>query len=181
MFAIVQNGIIQLLIPAGSQFTWNGVDYPSNWVNLSTPEEKAAIGMVDVIYGPYPNDQYYWVSENSPAYNAQTNQVDITYTAAPKDLATCKSNQVTAINAQAYSLLQPSDWLVVRSVESGGTFPVPVSWNTWRATIRTQASNAANAVTACTTIDELAALSSVTWTPDPDHIPAVDAGITPKV
>ena len=42
MFAIVQNGNIQQLIPDGSQFTLDGVEYPSNWVNLSTPEEKAA-------------------------------------------------------------------------------------------------------------------------------------------
>lgn len=181
MFAIVQNGQIIMLIPAGSAFTYNGIDYPSNWIQLATPEQLSALGIVDVVYAPYPNDQYYWVSQNAPVYNAQTNQVDVTYTTTPKDLATCQANQITNINSQAYSLLQPSDWLVIRSVESGGVFPVPASWNTWRATIRTEASNAANAVTACTTIDQLAALPPVAWAPDPDHVPAVDAGVTANV
>lgn len=176
MFAIVQNGIVTQLIPDGTQFTVNGVNYPANWCNLSTPEEKAAIGMVDVVYGPQPNQTYYWVSENAPVYNPSTNQVDINFTATAKDLATCQSNQVTAINTSAYSLLQPSDWLVVRSVESGGTFPVPVAWNQWRQTIRNEASAAVTAINACTTVDELAALPAVAWTPDPDHANPVNAG-----
>lgn len=176
MFAIVQNGIIILLIPAGTQFTWDGVDYPANWCNLSTPEQKAAIGMVDVVYGPQANDTYYWVTQEAPVYNAETNQVDINFTATPKDLATCQSNQVTAVNSAAYSILQPSDWLVIRSIESGGTFPIPVAWNQWRQTIRNEASAAVTAINACTTVDQLAALPPVAWTPDPDHANPVNAG-----
>jgi len=172
MFAIIQNGAIALLIQSGTAFTWNGVEYPSNWLNLSTPEEKAALGIVDVVYAPYPNDQYYWVTENAPVYNAQTNQVDVTYTATPKDLATCQSNAVSALNAQAYSLLQPTDWLVIRSTESGGVYPVPATWNTWRQTIRTQASTQATAINACTTVDQLAALAPVAWTQQPTTLPA---------
>jgi hypothetical protein len=168
MFAIVQNGIIQLLIPAGSQFTWNGIDYPPNWVNLSSPEEKAAIGMVNVVYGSQPNDQYYWVTQEAPVYNAQTNQVEINFTSTPKDLVTIQSTSVNNINNQAYTLLQPTDWMVVRSVESGGVYPVPQAWNTWRQTIRTQASTAANAVTSSTTVDQVAAVFPINWTPSPD-------------
>ena len=59
MFAIVQNGQIVQFVTPGTAFELDGVSYPANWCNLSSPEEKAAIGMVDVIYGPEPSQTYY--------------------------------------------------------------------------------------------------------------------------
>jgi hypothetical protein len=168
MFAIVNNGIIEQLIPDGSQFTLNGVEYPSNWVNLSTPEEKAAIGMVDVVYGPSPSDAYYWVTQEAPVYNASTNQVDINFTSAPKDLFTLQSNQVSSTNNQAYSILLPSDWMVVKAIETSTT--VDPKWNAWRQEIRDQAAQQIAKISACTDVAQLAALPSVDWAHDPDYV-----------
>jgi hypothetical protein len=67
MFAIVQNNTIVQLVPEGTAFTLDEVQYPANWYNLITPEEKTAIGMVDVIYGQAPSDIYYWVTQEAPA------------------------------------------------------------------------------------------------------------------
>jgi hypothetical protein len=170
MFALIENNVIAMLVPAGTAFEWQGCFYPANWCNLSTPEEKAAIGMVDVVYGPQLSDQYYWISQDAPVYNAETNQVDINYTATPKDLFTCQNNQVNATNQTAWTLLEPSDWMVIRSVESGGVYPVPQSWNTWRQTIRNQAKDQVTAITACTTVDQLAALPPVDWAHDPNWV-----------
>lgn len=169
MFAIISNGVIAMFVQPGTAFEWDGVQYPANWCNLSTLEEKAAIGMVDVVYGAYPNDQYYWVSQDAPVYNAETNQVDINYTATPKDLATLQANAVSATNATAYSILLPTDWMVVKSFETGSK--IAPDWNTWRQTIRTQAADYAAAINACTTVDELAALPSVSWAHDPNWVP----------
>lgn len=36
----------QQVIGAGTPFTHNGLQYPGNWLTLSTPEERAAIGAV---------------------------------------------------------------------------------------------------------------------------------------
>ena len=166
MFAIISNGVIAMLVPAGTPFTWNGVNYPANWCNLSTPTEKAAIGMVDVVYGAYPNDQYYWVSQDAPVY--ADGVVTVNYTATPKDLFECQSQAVNAVNAQAYSILSPSDWMVVKAVETGGT--VAPAWDTWRQEIRTQANAQVDAISACTTVDELAALPTVEWAHDPNYV-----------
>ena len=169
MFAIVQNGIIMLLIPAGTAFTWNGVDYPANWCNLSTPEDKAAIGMVDVVYGQQQSDQYYWVTQDAPVYNAETNQVDINYTSTPKDLTSVKTNAINQINSTAYSILLPSDWMVVKAVETSTT--VPASWNTWRQSIRTTATSAVNGVEGATNVDGVAnVINSIVWAKDPDQV-----------
>ena len=166
MFAIISNGVIALLVPAGTAFEWNSILYPANWCNLSSPEEKAAIGMVDVVYGTYPNDTYYWVSQDAPIYTGTV--VEINYTATPKDLAQCQTQAVDATNAAAYSILLPTDWMVVKAVETGGT--VAPAWNTWRQTIRTQASDYVAVISACTTVAQLAALPPVQWAHDPNYV-----------
>lgn len=169
MFAIISNGVIALLVPAGTPFEWDGVQYPANWCNLSTPEEKAAIGMVDVVYGAYPNDQYYWVTQDAPVY--QNGVVEINYTATPKDFAQCQTSMISQVDSTAYSILLPTDWMVVKAMETGGT--VDPAWNTWRQTIRTQAADAKTVINACTTVDQLAALPSIQWAHDPNYVPPV--------
>jgi hypothetical protein len=166
MFAIIQNNQIALLVQPGTPFTWNDTQYPANWCNLSTPEEKAAIDMVDVVYGVYPNDQYYWVSQDAPVYTGTV--VEINYTATPKDLFECQSNAVNTTNGTAYAILLPTDWMVVKAMETGST--VAPEWNTWRQQIRTQAADHVAAISACTTVAELAALPPVTWAPDPNRV-----------
>jgi hypothetical protein len=166
MFAIISNGVIALLVPAGTAFEWDGLQYANNWCNLSTPEEKAAIGMVDVVYGAQPSDVYYWISQDAPVYTGTV--VEINYTATPKDLAQCQTNDVNATNAAAYSILLPTDWMVVKAVETGGT--VAPAWNTWRQTIRTQAGDYVVAINACTTVAQLAALPPVVWANDPNYV-----------
>jgi len=166
MFAIVQNDQVAQYVPDGSAFTWDGVQYPPQWVAQATPEQMAQIGMLPVVYGPYPNDQYYWVGENAPVITAT--EVTITYTATPKDLTQLKANQVNTINQTAYSILLPSDWMVVKAVETSTT--VPTDWNTWRQTIRNEAAAGVTAVEACTTVEELATLPAIQWSPDPDQV-----------
>lgn len=166
MFAIISNGIIAMFVPAGTAFEWDGIQYPQNWCNLSSPEEKAAIGMVDVVYGQYPNDQYYWVSQDAPVY--KDGVVTIDYTATPKDLFECQNQAVSALEAAAWSILSPSDWRVTKAVETKSS--VPTNWNAWREAIRLQADKQRAAITACKSVDELAALPAVDWAHDPNYI-----------
>jgi hypothetical protein len=145
------------------------VFYPANWTNLSTPEDKAAIGMVDVVYGQQANDQYYWVSQNEPVYNEETNQVDINFTNTPKDLTTVKTSSVQQINSTAYSILLPTDWMVVKAIETSTT--VPADWNTWRESIRTTAATATTAIDSAADVDAVAEIvQSVVWPLSPDQI-----------
>ena len=165
MFAIVQNNQVAQYVQDGSGFTWDGVQYPPQWTAQATPEQMAQIGMLPVVYGAYPNDQFYWVGQDTPIISAT--EVTINYTATPKDITVLKSQMTSQVNQTAYTILLPSDWMVVKAVETGGT--VAPSWNTWRQTIRTQAADAVAVIDACTTVEQLAALPSVPWTPDPDQ------------
>lgn len=146
-------------IQEGTAFTIAGIQYPSNWLNLSTPADKAAIGLEEVVATNSPaNDKFYWVSDS-------LNGASLTYTNTPKDLFTCQSNEVNATNAAAYSILLPSDWMATKAFETGTT--VATEWATWRASIRTTAATQITAINACTTIEQLAALPNADWAKDP--------------
>jgi hypothetical protein len=155
----------QQYIREGNAFEIDGTQYPANWLNLSTPEEKLAIGLEEVIATNQPaNDTYYWVSQT-------LNGASLTYTNTPKDLDPCKANAVSQTNATAYSILLPTDWMVVKAYETSTT--IPEAWNTWRQTIRTQAQTYITSVNACTTIEQLASLPSVQWAHDPNYVEPV--------
>ena len=169
MFAIVKNNQFVNFLPENTPFKLDGIQYPANYLNLSTPQEKAKLGIVDVVYGQRADDKYYWVSEDAPVVDGGV--VKVNYTATPKDLAECLKQALSAVNAQAYSILLPSDWMVVKAVESSSN--VPTVWAAWRQEIRDQAAAQVTAIEACTTVDELAALPSVEWAHDPNYVAPV--------
>lgn len=147
-------------IQEGSAFEIAGIQYPSNWLNLSSAEDKSAIGLEEVVATNSPaNDKFYWVSET-------LNGASLTYTNTPKDLFDCQSNEVSATNTTAYSILLPSDWMATKAFETGTT--VATEWATWRAQIRSQAATQIAAIEACTTIEQLSALPNVDWAKDPN-------------
>jgi hypothetical protein len=67
-----------------------------------------------------------------------------------------KSKAITTQNQQAYGLLEPSDWYVVRKSENGTA--IPSDWDTWRESIRTTYQQQVVAINACTTVPEFQAL-----------------------
>lgn len=153
-------------INEGTQFTIDGVTYPSVWLNQSTPEQKAEIGLEEVIATNAPfNPVYYWTGET-------LNKATLTYTGTPKELIGVQSNAVSQVNQTAYSLLFPSDWMVVKAIETSTT--VPIAWNTWRESIRTYTFNAITAINASTDVDEVAVImGGLSWPNDPNYVPPV--------
>jgi hypothetical protein len=164
MFAIISNGLIAMFVPAGTAFEWDETQYPANWCNLSSPEEKAAIGMVDVVYGNRVDDRYYWVSQDEPIY--ANGVVKINYTATPKDFDQVKLTVLAEINRYADTLLAPSDYMSIKAMETG--VPMADSWKTWRAQIRSQAQDAKTAIAAATSVDEIVTARTIVWANDPN-------------
>ena len=148
-------------IAEGTSFAIDGTSYPSNWLNMTSPEEKAALGLVEVTGSNTPeDDRFYWVS-------ATLKGAVRTYLNTPKDLDGLKANWAAQIRATAYSLLLPSDWMVVKSVETQA--PFPEEWKTYRAAVRTASSEAVTAITAATDIAALQAAVQVNWPNDPNY------------
>lgn len=143
-------------IQENTPFVIDGVQYPANWLNLSTPEEKTALGLEEVVATNSPaNDQYYWVS-------TELNGAFLTYVNTPKDLADVKENATNQVNATAYSILLPSDWMVVKAFET--STKINADWNTWRANVRATADTTRTAITGAADVDAVATImSSIAW------------------
>ena len=60
------------------------------------------------------------------------------------------------VNGEASSILQPTDWMVIREAEGGTS--IPSATKSWRAAVRTKANAMTTAIDNASDVDELAAL-----------------------
>ena len=133
-------------------FTIEDTNYPPNWLRESTPEMREALGIVEITWGSRPDDRFYWVQEN----------MDGTYTTSPKDLTQLKATFTAQVDQTAYSLLFPTDWMIVRKAETN--VAVPDATTTYRAAVRADALANRTAISNATTVEELiTVVSSFTW------------------
>jgi DNA-binding helix-hairpin-helix protein with protein kinase domain len=159
---------MQYLLPnnqyvrTGDAFELNGVQYPSNWISLTSAEEKQDLGLQLVTESNSRADDYYYI------VTSVLQGAVITYTNTAKDLTFLKKQATDAINRQAYSLLAPTDYMSIKALETNTT--MPDSWKTWRESIRTTALNAKIAINASTDIASLIIASTVTWANNPDYV-----------
>jgi len=149
-------------INEGMAFEIDGIQYPQNWLNLTSAEEKTTAGLVEVVTsGLRQDDRFYWVSE-SKSGNV------ITITSTPKDLDGLKSQWVKQINQTAYTMLLTSDWMVTKAIETSTS--VPAAWATYRASVRSTAATAVAAINSAADVPALQAAVKVTWPNNPDHV-----------
>lgn len=117
-------------------FTHEGISYPSNWLRLTTLEEKQAIGIVEVANNTQSWDQrFYWGVDN------------------PKNLDDLKAQWKQTQNETAASLLAPSDWRVVKARETGGQ--VPIDWFNYRRDLRATCNTRQAEIDACEDVEAL--------------------------
>ena len=148
-------------INEGQPFEIDGTSYPANWLNCSTPQEKEALGLVEVTDSNQPeDDRFYWVS-------ATLNGAVRTYTNTPKDLAALKTQWVSQTRQTAYSMLLPSDWMVVKASETQTA--IPDVWKTYRAAVRTACNGAVTAINAAADVPALQVAVVVQWPQNPDE------------
>ena len=129
-------------LPVGVAFTHNDIQYPQNWLQLSTAEEKAEIGITEVDDPARYDERFYWSAGN------------------PKDLDFIKANLVSQVKATANSLLVPTDWKVIRSAETKTDIASDVL--AARAAIRAASNTNETAINACVTMFEIESLQ-LTW------------------
>jgi hypothetical protein len=113
-----------------------GVQYPANWLRLSTLEEKEAIGITEEP-DPAPYDQrFYWGPD------------------LPKDHTQLVEQWVAQTRITAGTLLAPTDWMVIRESDNGVLMPDEVKAR--RQEIRDFSGTKVDAIEATTTTEELA-------------------------
>jgi hypothetical protein len=157
MWALVESGSVSKVYTRPKQLTIGDVNYPSNIFSMWTSSELEAIGIYEVVIDNtnYKDKKYYTNTDQSFAFASGT--VTATYgTATARALADLKTNHCAVIDQQAYGLLQPNDWMVVKATETGGS--VASDWTTYRAGVRTAANDMKTKINAVSDVDALAAL-----------------------
>jgi hypothetical protein len=118
-------------------FTTGGIQYPANWLRLASPEEREAIGITEVP-DPAPYDQrFYWGPD------------------LPKDHTQLVEQWVAQTRITAGTLIQPTDWMVIREQDNGTV--VPESVKALREDIRLATGRKNAAIEATADTAELAA------------------------
>jgi hypothetical protein len=158
-------------------FTNDGIQYPANWLRLSSAEEKAAIGITEVADAVRADDRFYWdgnlanpknlndveeVDEDgNPLYVKVLDKTDPenpVMVDSDKRLVTkgLKSNFIAQVKQTAGSILAQTDWMVTRKADIGTDIPASVV--AYRASIRTKADELEASISAVTSVEELAGL-----------------------
>ena len=187
MFALVESGSI-IQMPKGNKgITLNGNKYPASIYTLWTEAERNAIGIYTVeIDNTNKKDEEWYINTNQ-TYTFSGGKVKATYgTATAKKIADTlwtsqgktdgkipegddvgdvaveglKTIKKRMIDNQCAGILAPSDWMVVKATETGGT--MDSGWKTWRASVRTKCNSMQTQIDNASDVDALAALFTYT-------------------
>jgi len=144
MWALVESGNVTKLYARPKSLTLGDVNYPSNIFSVWTSSELEAIGIYEVVIDNtnFKNQEYYNNTNQTFAFADGTVTASYgTATARPLDnvLFTAEDEEananniegtvkqpgvrppkLVAVDTEAYELLQPNDWMVVKATETGG-------------------------------------------------------------
>ena len=161
-------------------FTHNNIQYPANWLRLTTKAEKEAIGITEVADDPVYDSRFYW-GDGTARVLDDVNEKD-------KDgnlLKDEKGNQVVTLGvksvlkaqekATAGSLLARYDWYVVRKAEKDTAIPTAIT--TYRDGVRTACNTRETEIDNCADTAALVTLYGSTekdgvYTPNMTQYPA---------
>jgi hypothetical protein len=149
----------------------NGTQYPPQWLNVSTEEQKLAIGITWVADPIRADDRFYWdgdinnpkaledkletKEDGTPLYKqvydkATESMVDTTEQVVTKGL---KSQFVAQVKDTAGKLLNATDWYVIRKAERAIDIPAEVALK--RTQIITESNRLETDIQASTTVEAL--------------------------
>ena len=161
-------------------FSHNDINYPANWLRLSTAEEKTALGITEVADDPVYDSRFYWGNGTAKTLT-DTNEVDDNGDPVLDEngdqLVTLGVKSVLKAQEKniAGSLLARYDWYVVRKAEKGTAIDSNVV--TYRDGIRTAYSTRKTEIENCTDTAALVTLygsteqSDKTWKPNMTQYP----------
>ena len=148
-------------------FSHNDINYPANWLRLSTADEKTALGITEVADAPTYDNRFYW-GDGTAKTLTDTNEVDEN----GDPLLDSEGNQVITLGVKsvlkaqekrnAGSLLSKYDWYVVRKAEKSTAIPTAIT--TYRDAVRTACNTRETEIDACADTAALVTLYGSTET-----------------
>ena len=144
-------------------FSHNDINYPANWLRLSTADEKTALGITEVADSPTYDSRFYWGDGTAKAVddvNATDENGDLLKDENGDQVVTLgvKSVLKAQEKAKAGSLLAKYDWYVVRKAEKSTAIPTAIT--TYRDAVRTACNTRETEIDACADTAALVTLYS---------------------
>ena len=121
-------------------FTVGDVNYPANWLRLSTAQEKKDLNITEVADSPVYDSRFYWDNGTAKALddvNAKDEKGNLLKDENGDQIVTLGVKSVLKAQEKdtAGSLLAKYDWYVVRKAEKSTAIPSAIT--TYRDAVRT--------------------------------------------
>jgi len=156
-------------LPVDVPFTSGDINYPANWLRLSSAQEKKDLGITEVADAPVYDNRFYWNDGTAKALD-DVNATD----EAGNLIKDEKGNQVVTLGIKsilkaqekytAGTLLAKYDWYVVRKAEKSTEIPTAII--TYRDGVRTACDTREKEIDACSDTAALVTLYSATYDKD---------------
>ena len=168
MWALVENNNVVKVFTRPTAITIGDVNYPQNIMSVWSTAELEAIGIYEVVIDDsnFKDKKYYINGQESFTFadgvvtksfgTATAKEIDDVTDEEGNTTQGLKTLHKATINVQAGSLLQSTDWYVIREADGGTAVPANIS--TWRASVRSKANEMCNLIDDCEDVDSLAAL-----------------------
>ena len=131
-------------LPIDTPFEVDGIQYPANWLRLTSLAEKVAIGITEVSDPESYDDRFYWGVGN------------------PKDLDQLKKDWVAQVKDTAGKMLAQTDWMIIRKMERNVDVSADVVAK--RLAILAEVDRLETAINACADVESLiAVVGSQNW------------------
>ena len=144
-------------------FSHNDINYPANWLRLSTAAEKKALGITEVADDPVYDSRFYWGNGTAKTLT-DTNEVDENGDPVLDE----NGDQVVTLGVKsvlkaqekniAGNLLARYDWYVIRKAEKSTAIPTAIT--TYRDGVRTACDTREKEIDACSATAALVTLYS---------------------
>ena len=146
-------------------FSHNEIQYPANWLRLSTAQEKKDLGITEVADDPVYDSRFYNGDGSAKALDdVDAKDQEGNLLKNPDGTQMVILGVKSVLKAQekvtAGTLLAPYDWYVVRKTEKGTAIPTAIT--TYRDAVRTACDTREKEIDACSDTAALVILYGTT-------------------
>ncbi len=158
-------------LPVDVAFTSNGINYPANWLRLTTLAEKKGIGITEVTDEATYDQRFYWSASKAKALedvNAKDKDGKLLKDENGDQVIDkgLKTKWIAIQKQTASSLLTPYDWYVIRKLEE--TTEIPATISKYRDDVRSACAEREKKIKAATDVTALIALIDTTFNSNDD-------------
>mgnify|MGYP003118197976 CR=1 FL=1 len=158
-------------LPVDVAFTSKGINYPANWLRLTTLAEKKGIGITEVADEATYDQRFYWSASKAKELedkNAKDKDGKLLKDSDGKQIVDkgLKTQWIATQKQTASSLLTPYDWYVIRKLEE--TTEIPATVSKFRDDVRSACAEREKKIKAAIDVTALKKLIDTTFDSDDD-------------